>query len=98
MGTAMGYPKEIKRLVENPYLFSFMVFPKTIRRSIYSTKLIESQNKRLKSHTSHKEQSPNQESKECSLVTQYASYNNQFGQKSHTGFSEAESELLNMFW
>ena len=55
------YPKVVKSLRENPYIFTFYSFPKPIWRSIYSTNLIESFNKQIKKYTNRKEQFPHEE-------------------------------------
>lgn len=48
------YPKVTKPLLNNPYLFTFYSFPKSICRSIYSTNLIESFNKQIKKYSKRK--------------------------------------------
>jgi transposase-like protein len=53
-----AYPKAAKSLKENPHIFTFYRFPKSIWRSIYSTNLIESFNKQIKRYTNPKEQFP----------------------------------------
>jgi transposase-like protein len=65
------YPEVTKPLLNNPYLFTFYSFPKSIWRSIYSTNLIESFNKQIKKYSKRKEQFPNEESLERFLVSQF---------------------------
>jgi len=72
------YPKVVKSLRENPYLFTFYSFPQSIRRSIYSTNLIESFNKQIKRYTKRKEQFPHEEALEKFLVSQFEGYNQRF--------------------
>ena len=56
-----------------------------LRRSIYSTNLIESVNKQLKKYTKRKEQFPNEASLERFLA------------RCHLGFDQARAELEAMF-
>ena len=92
-----SYPKVTKSLVENPYLFTFYSFPKPIRRSLYSTNLIESFNKQVKKYSKRKEQFPNEESLERFLVSQFEIYNQKFSTRCHPGFDQARGELEIMF-
>ncbi|ELA63860.1 IS256 family transposase [Enterococcus faecium] len=64
------YPRVVNLLL-NPALLTFYNFPHTIRRTIYSTNLIEGFNKQLKRYTRRKEQFPNEESLERFLVSQF---------------------------
>ena len=54
------YPRVVNLLL-NPALLTFYNFPHAIRRTIYSTNLIEGFNKQLKRYTRRKE-FPNEES------------------------------------
>ncbi len=92
-----AYPKVTKSLVENPYIFTFYSFPKSIWRSIYSTNLIESFNKQIKKYSKRKEQFPNEESLERFLVSQFDIYNQKFSTRCHLGFDQARAELAAMF-
>lgn len=92
-----AYPKVVKSLRENPYIFTFYSFPKPIWKSIYSTNLIESFNKQIKKYTKRKEQFPHEEALEKFLVSQFESYNQRFATRCHIGFDQARSELLAMF-
>ena len=91
------YPKVIKSLRENPYIFTFYSFPKPIWRSIYSTNLIESFNKQVKKYTKRKEQFPHEEALEKFLVSQFEGYNQRFATRCHLGFDQARAELQAMF-
>ncbi|MCM3005715.1 IS256 family transposase [Priestia koreensis] len=91
------YPKVTKPLLNNPYLFTFYSFPKSIWRSIYSTNLIESFNKQIKKYSKRKEQFPNEESLERFLVSQFDQYNQRFATRCHIGFDQARAELQMMF-
>jgi putative transposase len=92
-----SYPKVTKPLAENPYIFTFYYFQKSIWRSIYSTNLIESFNKQIKKYTKRKEQFPNEEALERFLVSQFEEYNQRFAVRCHIGFDQARAELAAMF-
>jgi transposase-like protein len=92
-----SYPKVVKSLHENPYIFTFYSFPKSIWRSIYSTNLIESFNKQIKKYTKRKEQFPHEEALEKFLVSQFEGYNQRFATRCHIGFDQARAELQEMF-
>lgn len=92
-----AYPKVTKSLIENPYIFTFYSFPKSIWRSVYSTNLIESFNKQIKKYSKRKEQFPNEESLERFLVSQFDIYNQKFSTRCHLGFDQARAELAAMF-
>ncbi|MBO2944459.1 IS256 family transposase [Paenibacillus sp. F411] len=92
-----SYPKVVKSLQENPYIFTFYSFPESIWRSIYSTNLIESFNKQNKKYTKRKEQFPHEEALEKFLVAQFEGYNQRFATRCHTGFDQARAELQAMF-
>lgn len=92
-----SYSKVIKSLTENEYLLTFYCFPKDIRRSIYSTNLIESFNKQIKRYTKRKEQFPNEESMERFLVSQFEEYNQRFATRCHIGFNKARPAIEKMF-
>ena len=92
-----AYPKVTKPLAENPYIFTFYRFPRSIWRSLYSTNLIESFNKQIKKYTKRKEQFPNEEALERFLVSQFEEYNQRFAVRCHIGFDQARAELAAMF-
>ncbi|MFW7362252.1 IS256 family transposase, partial [Vagococcus fluvialis] len=79
------YPRVVK-LIMNPAILTFYNFPPSIRRTIYSTNLIEGFNKQLKKYTKRKEQFPNEESLERFLVSQFNEYNQKFLGRVHKGF------------
>ncbi|HGF7259128.1 TPA: IS256 family transposase, partial [Enterococcus faecium] len=81
------YPRVVKLLM-NPAILTFYNFPPSIRRTIYSTNLIEGFNKQLKKYTKRKEQFPNEESLERFLVSQFNNYNQKFLCRIHKGFKE----------
>ncbi len=49
------YPKVMQSLIKNQDLLTFYEFPPGIRRSIYSTNLIESFNKQIKKYSRRKD-------------------------------------------
>ena len=63
-----NYPKVTQSLIK-PRLINFYDFPPSIRRTIYSTNLIESFNKQIKRYSRRKEQFQNEESLERFLVS-----------------------------
>ncbi|MGE6415602.1 IS256 family transposase [Planococcus kocurii] len=91
------YLKVMKSLEANPSIFTFYDFPKSIWRSIYSTNLIESFNKKVKKYSKHKEQFPNEDSLDRFLVSQFEIYNQNFSTRCHIGFDQARAELAEVF-
>ena len=90
------YPRVVKLLM-NPAILTFYNFPPSIRRTIYSTNLIEGFNKQLKKYTKRKEQFPNEDSLERFLVSQFNNYNQKFLCRVHKGFKEIHDTLESMF-
>lgn len=90
------YPRVVKLLM-NPAILTFYNFPPSIRRTIYSTNLIEGFNKQLKKYTRRKEQFPNEESLERFLVSQFNNYNQKFLCRVHKGLKEIYDTLESMF-
>lgn len=90
------YPRVVKLLM-NPAILTFYNFPQSIRRTIYSTNLIEGFNKQLKKYTKRKERFPNEESLERFLVSQFNNYNQKFLCRVHKGFKEIHDTLESMF-
>ncbi len=78
----MSYAKFTQSLKANPDLFTFHDFPQIIRRSIFSTNLIESFSK-------SKEQFLNEASLNRFLVTLFEAYNQWFATRCHIGFDQA---------
>lgn len=78
-------------------LLEFYKFPASIHRSIYTSNLMENNNKGLKHHAKLKEQFPNEDSLERFVCTYYSEYNRKQSARVHHGFREAKSELLRMF-
>lgn len=87
----------LHKVFEGKRLFSFYGYPASIRGSIYTSNLIENNNKQLKHLTKRKEQFPNEDSLSRFVCSFYTGYNRKWSAKSHKGFKEAEAELLQMF-
>lgn len=92
-----SYSKLAKSILENDNLLRFYDFPLSIRRSLYSTNLIESFNKQIKKYSRRKEQFQNEESMDRFLVSRFDTYNQKFLTRIHRGFQQAEAELEKMF-
>ena len=91
------YPKLSGVFSNTESLFSYYSFPKSIRASIYTSNLIENNNKGLKRKTKVKEQFPNEDALDQFVCCYYSEYNRKSCQRAHKGFKEAEAELLAMF-
>lgn len=91
------YPKVTKVFDNQESLFSFYAFPQAVHRSIYTTNLVENQNKQLKRKTKRKEQFPNEDSLDRFVCTQFIEYNQKFSDRIHKGFSLAQAEINEMF-
>ena len=91
------YPKVTNTLTDvRGYLLTYYSFPRTIRKSIYTTNIIENYNKRLKKGMKKKEQFPNESSLDrYACVTAYE-YNAKYQGIAHYGFSMAKEELEKM--
>ena len=90
--------KRLHNLFQNEAsLFSFYEFPKSIQQTIYTSNLIENNNKGFRHKAKLKEQFPNEDSLERFACMVYCDYNRRFSGKAHRGFQEADSELLEMF-
>ncbi|PRY71053.1 IS256 family transposase, partial [Alkalibacterium olivapovliticus] len=81
-----SYSKLAKSILENDNLLTFYDFPLSIRRSLYSTNLIESFNKQIKKYSRRKEQFQNEESMDRFLVSRFDTYNQKFLTRIHRGF------------
>lgn len=65
------YPQLITILESISYLFTFLDYPQEVKKSIYTTNLIEGVNKQIKRKFKLKEQFPTEQSMEKYLVTQF---------------------------
>lgn len=91
------YPKIAAHFGDRESLFSFYDFPQGIRKSLYTSNLVENNNKGLKHRTKGKEQFPNEESMDRFICGVYCEYNRKHSDRTHKGFKQAEPELLEMF-
>ena len=91
------YPRIFKLIESNESLFSFYNYPVQIRRSIYTTNLVEGLNKHLKRQTKKKEQFPNEDSLERFVCNYFLDYNSRLGSRVHKGFGEVTMELNEIF-
>lgn len=96
------YRKSYPRLHEvfdhaRPSLFQFYSFPAEIRCSLYTTNLIERNNKGLKHTAKVKEQFPNEGSLERYVCCYYSDSNRKYAERTMRGFKQVSAELLQMF-
>ncbi|MET3684490.1 transposase-like protein, partial [Alkalibacillus flavidus] len=91
------YPRVVDAVMTNDQLLTFYKFPASIRRSIYSTNLIEAFNKEIKRYVKRKEQFPNEDALDRFLVTRFLEYNHQFSMRCHRGFDQAKPEIEQLF-
>lgn len=91
-----NYPKIRTFFSGKTNLFNFYNFPRSIWKTIYTTNLIESNNKNLKRRTKPKEQFPNEASLDRFVTIIYSRYNDKMSEQTHYGFKAAEYDLLNM--
>lgn len=91
------YPKVAKMFESRVSLFAFYLFPESIRSSIYTTNIVENNNKALKHKTKVKEQFPDEASLDRFACEHYCDFNRKNADRVHRGFRKAEPELLAMF-
>lgn len=84
-----------ERAKEN--LFKFYRFPGVIRKSIYTTNIIERSNKCLKHKSKVKEQFPNEDSLERFVCSCYSELNRTWAGRTQRGFQQVSAEILQMF-
>ena len=91
------YPKVIQLIQRTDHLFTFLNYPKSIQRSIYSTNIVEGYNKQLKKQTKRKEQFPNEDSLERFVCDHMIQYNLRFSNRVHKGFNLVQAEINELF-
>ena len=93
-----AYPR-LHRIFDlaEPSLFQFYQFPEAIRGSIYTTNLIERNNKGLKHTAKVKEQFPNEDSLERYVCCYYSDSNRKYAESVQRGFKKVSAELLQLF-
>ena len=91
------YPKVIQLIQRTDHLFTFLNYPKSIQRSIYSTNIVEGYNEQLKKQTKRKEQFPNEDSLERFVCDHMIQYNLRFSNRIHKGFNLVQAEINELF-
>lgn len=91
-----NYPKIRIFFSGKTNLFNFYKYPRSVWKTIYTTNLIESNNKNLKRRIKPKEQFPNEASLDRFVAITYSRYNDKMSERTHSGFKAAEYDLLNM--
>lgn len=84
------YPRVINMIKNNPNLFTYLNFPKVIHKSIYSTNLIESVMKIIKTDVKKKANFPNEKSLDKFLFLKVNEYNYNKSIQSQRGFKDLE--------
>jgi putative transposase len=87
------YPKLKKLLEGKDNLFTFMSYPRQIRKSLYTNNICENFNKNLKKKIKPKIQFPNEDSLDKSVYTYVSEYNAKFTDRVHIGFGQVRYEL-----
>lgn len=82
------YPKIKGSLEKTSNLFTFYDYPESVRSTIYTTNLIEANNKQLKRNFKKKEQFPNEQAQEKYLVSEFNKYNQKNMGRVHKGFGK----------
>lgn len=98
----LKYRKSYPRLHEifdraQASLFQYYRFPAEIRCSLYTTNLIERNNKGLKHRAKVKEQFPNESSLERYVCCYYSDSNRKYAERTMRGFKQVSAEILQMF-
>ena len=93
---SIKYTKLRKILESKDNLFTFMLFPKAIRRSLYTNNICENFNKDIKRKLKQKVQFPNEESLDKAIYILVSKYNNKFSDRTHLGFGLVRYELKMM--
>ena len=78
-------------------LYPFYKFPEAIRKSIYTTNMIERSNKGLKHKSKVKEQFPNEDALERFVCCYYCDLNCSYSERTQRGSCQASAEILQLF-
>ncbi len=81
------YPRLQGILSDVTNLFTFLQFPESIQRSLYSTNSIENFNKHLKRYRNRKEQFPTEDSLERFVYVRVSEYNSRHLERIRRGFA-----------
>ena len=87
------YPRLQGMLSDVTNLFTFLQFPESIQRSLYSTNIIENFNKHLKRYTNRKEQFPTEDSLDRFVYARASEYNSRHLERIHRGFAHLLSSI-----
>lgn len=93
---SIKYPKLRKMLEGKDNLFTFMLFPKAIRKSLYTNNICENFNKDIKRKLKQKVRFPSEESLDKAIYILVSEYNNKFSNRTHLGFGLVIYELIIM--
>ena len=77
-------------------LYQFFKFPEAVRKSIYTTNLIERSNKGLKHKSKVKEQFPNEDALDRFVCSYYSELNRNYAERAQRGFQQASAEILQL--
>lgn len=93
------YPKVTDMLGDDvkESLLSFFDFPEGMRKSLYSTNIIENMNKHLKRNIKGQIQFPNEASLEKAVCCHYTDYNARHADRIYNGIGQCTSDLDKMF-
>lgn len=91
------YPRLVTLFKNRKSLFSYLKFPRAIRKSLYTNNLAESLNKGLKRGIKVKEQFPTVDSLERYACSYYMDYNEKREARRQPGYKEVSYELSKMF-
>ena len=78
-------------------LYPFYKFPEAIRKSIYTTNMIERSNKGVKHKSKSKEQFPNEDALDRFVCGYYSDLNRSYSERMQRGFCQASAEILQLF-
>ena len=84
---ARKYPRLQGILSDITNLFTFLQFPESIQRSLYSTNSVENINKHLNRYTNRKEQFPTEDSLELFVYVRVSEYNSRHLERIHRRFA-----------
>lgn len=93
---AKKYPSLRKVFEQRSNLFSYLAFPENIRRSLYTSNLIESINSKIKKAIRRKEQFPDEGALDRCIFTVCNDYNQKNFGKAYHGFRAVAAQLLSL--
>ncbi|MEF3331729.1 IS256 family transposase [Oceanobacillus oncorhynchi] len=97
-GWQTKHPKIVKSWEEDlDVLLTFLDYPSSIRRIIYTTNIIERTMKEIKKRTKTMNSLPSEKATEKVVYLQVTDYNQRWGERKLRGFASAYQALQNMF-